>query len=1157
MSFHCASFFRLIPLLLSPIMRYIYYICPLFISFRFTKMKTRCIFPLFFLFPILLWAQSVAIQVRSASPSQTILSINVSNIQLQSIKGEEKKGLLVAKEASNLLRKGAPDVQKLSSALIIPATANMKIEVLSEDFYDIRDVRIAPSKGNLTRNMHPSEVPFVYGKEYAQDAFYPNAIAELQTPYILRDVRGQAVWIYPLRYNPVSKVLRVYKNIQLRIYADGENALNVLTRTLSPQKIDKEFSEVYQHQFLNYAKTATYTPVEENGSLLIICHPAFMATMQPFIAWKKQKGIATEIVDVSTIGAQATVIKSYIVQYYSTHPNLKYILLVGDNPQIPCMTYNGNPSDNAYSYLAGSDSYPEVFMGRFSAESVAQLQTQIDKTIAYEKLPSAATVGYNKGLCIASSEGPGDDNQMDYEHAHGLRNQLMAYNYTQVNELYDGTHTTAGYTDAPGNPVSFDVVDNIESGISVLNYTGHGSTTSLVTTNFNVTDAASLENEKMFPFIWTVGCVSGEFMNATCLAEACLRAQHPVTGKPTGAIAAMMSTINQSWDPPMDGQDEMNAILTENVAGNIKRSFGGISFNGCMKMNDTYGAQGEEMTDTWTLFGDPTVIVFTNTPTAMSVTHAATTPLGTTNFMVNGTEEGAFVSLTQNGEIIGTGNVLNGMVDILLIQPISAVNDITVTVTDYNNIPYIGTVQVTVPNSPYVGITLNNLDDFAGNNNQLADFTEIVQLDINAHNYGTQPATGVAAVLSSADAYLTITDANATLGNVAASAMISQNAAFEIQVANNVPDQHIAQLSAAITDANGGTWTSPLQITLNAPKLGVLDVQIQDNTGNNNGFIDSGETLTLVFHNQNTGHADAHTIGTLQVNNPLISLQNASVNVGTIAAGGGLADAVFILTADASMTKGTMIQFSYQLADGTYLADFTFSTLISPNVVNFEPNNTSGVTWLNSGNAHWFTTTNVPYEGVNCQESGDVANSQSSVMEFYYNVTQADSMSFYRKVSSEEDYDYLHFYIDNVEQNKWSGVLPWERMAYYLPIGAHSFKWVYEKDPYVSEGLDAAFVDFIMLPNGVAFVGINEQIADRNMDLYPNPTNQSFFIDCEWIPNENAYIQIFNTNGRLIKSLIPTSNHTNVSLDNLSKGIYFIKIGTGESVWTKKLIIVE
>lgn len=44
----------------------------------------------------------------------------------------------------------------------------------------------------------------------------------------MRDLRGQALWIYPVQYNPVMKVMRVYSKITLRVYrtdGKGENEI--------------------------------------------------------------------------------------------------------------------------------------------------------------------------------------------------------------------------------------------------------------------------------------------------------------------------------------------------------------------------------------------------------------------------------------------------------------------------------------------------------------------------------------------------------------------------------------------------------------------------------------------------------------------------------------------------------------------------------------------------------------------------------------------------------------------------------------------------------------------------------------------------------------------------------------------------------------------
>jgi len=72
-----------------------------------------------------------------------------------------------------------------------------------------------------------------------------------------------------------------------------------------------------------------------------------------------------------------------------------------------------------------------------------------------------------------------------------------------------------------------------------------------------------------------------------------------------------------------------------------------------------------------------------------------------------------------------------------------------------------------------------------------------------------------------------------------------------------------------------------------------------------------------------------------------------------------------------------------------------------------------------------------------------------------------DSISFYRKVSSEARFDFLNFYIDNMRVGQWSGEMDWERVVFPVMPGYRTFRWEYSKDPEISIGKDAAFIDLI------------------------------------------------------------------------------------------------
>jgi carboxypeptidase T len=120
--------------------------------------------------------------------------------------------------------------------------------------------------------------------------------------------------------------------------------------------------------------------------------------------------------------------------------------------------------------------------------------------------------------------------------------------------------------------------------------------------------------------------------------------------------------------------------------------------------------------------------------------------------------------------------------------------------------------------------------------------------------------------------------------------------------------------------------------------------------------------------------------------------------------------------------------------------------------------------WTFGGNLPWTITTEAPYEGLYCSRSGAIGDNQTSEMSIELYLTSAGVMSFARKVSSESGYDYLKFYIDNVLQNQWSGILAWAEVSFPVTSGLHTFKWIYSKDANTIGGSDRAWVDYIIFP---------------------------------------------------------------------------------------------
>ncbi len=612
--------------------------------------------------------------------------INDFKLEEQNIDGKNFYKVIIDGEA-NLMEKGYPSLPKICRSIIIPDDKKMGIKVVKARYKEYEDLSIIPSKGIILRTINPDDIPYEFGDIYDKDEWYPGKLAELKEPYILRDFRGQVVEIYPFQYNAFQKKLRVYDDIIIEIYPIGKGEKNVYYRN-KPIKIDPNFYLIYKRHFINYDENR-YTPVDEEGNMLIICYDDFYSTMLPFVEWKNMKGIPTEIVNLSEVGDSASDIKNYIANYYNTY-GLTFVLLVGDVQQIPTLYSGGYASDTSYSYIVGDDHYPDLFVGRFSAQTTEQLETQVQRSINYEKYPTTAD-WYHNGTGIASNEGPGDDGEYDWEHMRNIRNDLLAYTYTKVDEFYDGSH---GGEDEDGNPTDTMVANAINNGRSIINYCGHGSWDRWITSNFDINDVNNLVNDNMLPFICSVACNNGEFDNYdTCFAEAWLRATH--NGNATGAIAAFMSSGPQYWSPPMDAQDEMVDILVETYPNNIKRTIGAISYNGCMHMNDEYGQSGYDMTDRWVLFGDPSLQVRTDTPTNMTVLHSSFISIGQTSFEVTvvGIEK-ALCALSLNGKLISYNYTNENGETILYFEPFYEPCYLDFVVTAYNKIPYITKIPV-------------------------------------------------------------------------------------------------------------------------------------------------------------------------------------------------------------------------------------------------------------------------------------------------------------------------------------------------------------------------------------------------------------------------------------------------------------------------------
>ncbi|UCC81289.1 MAG: immune inhibitor A [Candidatus Zixiibacteriota bacterium] len=894
--------------------------------------------------------ENVKVTVLETDFTKTVVRFEIGGFTKEPVRiGDEIYFKLDLPGEGISLIEGEPELPHVARSLIIPDNARMNLRVIDSEYIEFPSTPIVPSKGNLYRDVNPEDIPYSFGEAYSTDRWTPADLVSLGEPYILRDFRGIVVDLKPFRYNHAVQTLRVYNSVTVEVYSDGPGEVNIFTRTEPFSKTTPDFNLLYNRRFINYNRgLLLYTPVMETGDMLVITYDAFHNEMMPLVEWKNQKGMKTTIVDVSAIGNTSGQISNFIQAFYDS-TDLAYVLLVGDGAQVATPYASGGSSDPSYAKVAGGDHYPDIFIGRFSAENVGQVQTQVERTLNYEKFAQAGA-WHHQATGIASAEGPGHHGEYDYQHVGLIRNDLLAYTYTLVDEIYD-----------PGANAS-QVSAALNSGRGFINYCGHGDVTYWVTTGFSNSNVNSLTNTGMLPIIISVACVNGQFNGSFCFAEAWLRATH--NGEPSGAAGAYMSSVNQSWNPPMDAQDEAVDLLIAEE----KTTFGGICYNGSCLMIDINGLDGVEMYDTWHIFGDPSLQIYTDDPVAMTINHANAVIFTSTEFNVTTDAGGALCALYHNGVLYGSAYAdTSGMAVIDIDQQLPVGETITLTITAYNKLPYEAPIQVIAPSGPYVVFDSCAVNDPTGNNNGLIDFGESIDLDVQLENVGPDTAYNVVAVLSTNDQYITVTDTIESFGTIAGDfGKINIEDAYAFDVSVNTPDQHIIPFQVQITGTALDTWTSYFNLTTHAPNLQFVDYAVNDASGNGNGILEAGETADLIVTLINGGSGGATSIsGTLSENDDYVTITDASGVFGDLGPGasGDNQGDVFVVEADSSFPQGHSVTFDLALAaDGGYTANTQFNLTTAES---FEYNNGG---YTGTGSWQWGHPTFGPpgaYYGVN------------------------------------------------------------------------------------------------------------------------------------------------------------------------------------------------
>jgi hypothetical protein len=220
--------------------------------------------------------------------------------------------------------------------------------------------------------------------------------------------------------------------------------------------------------------------------------------------------------------------------------------------------------------------------------------------------------------------------------------------------------------------------------------------------------------------------------------------------------------------------------------------------------------------------------------------------------------------------------------------------------------------------------------------------------------------------------------------------------------------------------------------------------------------------------------------------------------------------------------------------------------------------------WVNESSIPWEIDAINKFQGDNSFVSGNISDSEVSELVINYSVLEDDSLSFVRKVSCEDGYDFLRFYLDDALMAEWTGTSDWLKENFVVSAGPHSLKWAFEKDDMVSAGEDAVWIDWITFPNG-NFTdnpnGLNVLENKQVIQIFPNPASDIFTISFNSTLQDDCAVSLYDLSGRRINSLgnINLQKGLNTATfqipTSIANGYYFIRFSGNEHLNCEKISI--
>lgn len=895
--------------------------------------------------------------------------------------------------------------------------------------------------------------------------------AFITLPYTMRDLQGIDLIVFP--FSVSSGKLAVKDNITIDLICNSK-------QSYPPKKLNPYFTDLYQQHFINYQPK--YTDMAEYGSMAVLCPPMFADMIRPWVDWKNQKGIPTTVYSTSLAGNTYESVKAFIQTLYDTDPNLTFVQLVGDFAHIPCMVEGldnqWGGKDAYYTLLAGNDYYPDLFVGRFSAELPDQLFTQIQRSLYYEKeLTSGDWLSKASGVVSNNPPIPGDNDEHNWDHMDIIRPKLLEYGYDIVDRIYANEGATTQ-----------DLLTALNAGRSLVNYCGESYEQNWVAPPFSNTDAENMSNFNMLPFIYSVACWNGQFYNTTCLAEALMRSHDNDTGLARGAIAMYASAPTQGIYAPMRAQDHMVDLLLNGT----KNTIGGLCFNSSCNAIDVYGEGGVIAFIGWNLFGDASLVLRTK-PAEEIICNIDSHIVPTeTQLLVQTNQPNVQAALSLGNRLVASGFTdSSGAVTLHWTELIQPSNTLLLTLSGFNYQTSQRNIYCYNPGGVVLSLAVSETGQFIETNS-------LVSIPVTISNPGGLTATSIRVELDSSDMNVTPVVYKQFLSDLPPGA--EAEATLSFRVSDSAVDFSMLEYSITVS-CIGYSNRYNLYVAVHAPLMELSSIFRSQQSN----WINPGDEFEVSLIITNKGST-------------VLNLQNATVSSSSaqLTALSTEIPGLLIAPGDTdTLNCGFRLDPSYppgQFVTGTFLlnaentADLSVSQnwlVLAPDSVmeSFESREFQCFPWEDY-QENWQIAKS-GYDGMYSLQPINRADKDSIAINLSFRALQAGQIAFSYLADSLPYAEEWQFWLNGINMGELTPQNDWQIRQYPVQEGQNNISWVCRSSDGISSGFK---LDAIIFPPRTIFANAVLQADKSELAITLEP-GQILHLPLRLASRDGKYIQ--------------------------------------------------